>query len=206
MRVKKIARAAALAVTLALTQSAPGGIALASTPQASAIRTMKQDLQARSPDIHWPSGFDPAGADLFARNAMLIHAPCSKVFELIVDAPQWPRWYPNASKVRIVDGGSPLGPDTRFQWTTFGLDIESKVHEFVSDSRIGWYGYAPGQLPAFYHTWYLKPTADGCMTDMEEVGKGAAPAHLRDTDEGLMHRGHEVWLETLRWMAESQEH
>ncbi|UDL94073.1 SRPBCC family protein [Lichenihabitans sp. PAMC28606] len=178
--------------------------AQASTRTATAVRTMRQDQDTRSPDIHWPAGFDPATADLFSHNALLIRAPCAKVFGLIEDASRWPSWYPNSSKVRIVDGGPQLGPDTRFRWTTFDLDIESKVHEFVPDSRIGWYGYTSGQAPAFYHTWYLTPAADGCMTVMEEVGKGAAPAHLRDTDEGLMHRGHDLWLETLRWEAESQ--
>jgi hypothetical protein len=41
------------------------------------------------------------------------------------------------------------------------------------------------------------------MTGMEEVGKGKDPAHRRDTDQSLMHRGHALWRATLRWMSES---
>lgn len=43
----------------------------------------------------------------------------------------------------------------------------------------------------------------GCMAVMEEVGNGTVPAHLRDTDQSLMHHGHDLWLATLRWMSES---
>jgi hypothetical protein len=37
---------------------------------------------------------------------------------------------------------------------------------------------------------------------MEEVGLGKDAAHLRDTDEGLMHRGHDLWLAGLKWISE----
>ena len=42
--------------------------------------TMKDDLGHRSRDIHWPTGFDPAKADLFAHNELVIHAPCERVW------------------------------------------------------------------------------------------------------------------------------
>ena len=36
----------------------------------------------------------------------------------------------------------------------------------------------------------------------DEVGKGKDAGHLRETDESLMHRGHDLWLATLRWVSE----
>ena len=33
--------------------------------------SMKDDLAPRSPDIHWPAGFEPAKADLFAPRVYL---------------------------------------------------------------------------------------------------------------------------------------
>ena len=33
---------------------------------------------------------------------------------------------------------------------------------------------------------------------------GRDAANLRQIDEGLMHRGHDLWLATLRWVAESK--
>ena len=77
------------------------------------------------------------------------------------------------------------------------------MNEFVPDSRLSWYGYAPGTAPSFYHTWYLQPSDGGCLVVTDEAGMGASAAHLRDTDQGLMHRGHELWLATLKWISEN---
>jgi hypothetical protein len=109
---------------------------------------MKDDLANRSPDIHWPKGFDPAEVDLFSHNDLVIDAPCERVWQHIIEATKWPEWYPNSKDVRIVDnGGSVLTDGTVFRWTTFGLPLESKINEFIPFSRIGWYGYAPGREP-----------------------------------------------------------
>jgi hypothetical protein len=167
--------------------------------------TMKNDQASRSHDIHWPAGFDPATADLFSHNQLVINAPCERVWTLIIQAPKWPEWYPNSSQVRISGGGAVLKEGTIFHWTTFGLQLESRVHEFTPDTRIGWFGYAPGTAPTFYHTWYLTPSNNiTCDVVMEEVGNGPDAAHMRKTDEGGMHRGHDLWLATLKWMAEKR--
>ena len=106
--------------------------------------------------------------------------------------------------VRIVSGsGSLLEDGTVFRWTTFGLPLESRIRELVPFSRIGWYGYSPGTEPTFYHAWYLTPRGDGCLVVTDEVGNGPDAARLRQSDEGLMHRGHDLWLATLRWVAEN---
>jgi uncharacterized protein YndB with AHSA1/START domain len=164
--------------------------------------TMKIDLAARSPDIHWPDRFSPTAADLFSHNELLIEASCDKVWKRIVDASNWPQWYPNSKEVQLLNGARVLGSDVRWRWNTFGLAIESRVHEYMPNSRLGWYGYAPGAEPAFYHTWLLQPRTSGCLVTMEEVGLGNDAAHLRETDESLMHRGHDLWLATLKWMSE----
>ena len=78
----------------------------------------------------------------------------------------------------------------------------SKINEFEPYKRIGWYGYAPGATPTFYHTWLLTPIGDTCRVITDEVGMGKDAAHLRETDESLMHRGHDLWLATLKWMSE----
>jgi hypothetical protein len=174
--------------TLALAGSAAPG--RAANHEGSSIMTMKQDLADREKDIHWPEGFDPSRADLFSHNALLINASCERIWGHIIDATKWPQWYPNSKDVRI-DDGDVLRSGNVFHWSTFGLPLESKVNEFVPYTRIGWYGYAPGTAPSFYHTWYLKQ-------------QGEDAAHLRETDEGLMHRGHDLWLATLKWMSEGK--
>ena len=78
------------------------------------------------------------------------------------------------------------------------------MNEFNPDTRIGWYGFAPGTAPSFYHTWYLKTRDSACLVVTDEVGKGKDAVHLRETNEGLMHRGHDLWLATLKWVSEGK--
>ena len=42
------------------------------------------------------------------------------------------------------------------------------------------------------------------MVITDEVGKGGDAKKLRQTNEGLMHRGHDLWLATLRWVFENK--
>jgi hypothetical protein len=171
--------------------------------QGSNVMTMKQDLANREKDIHWPQGFAPSQADLFSHNKLLINASCERIWSHIIDAAKWPEWYPNSKEVKINDD-TVLKDGTLFRWRTFGLQLESKVNEFVPYTRIGWYGYAPGTEPSFYHTWYLKLQGDACLVVTDEVGRGKDAAHLRETDESLMHRGHDLWLATLKWISEGK--
>src|SRR3984957_8187191 len=176
-------------------------------PERKTTMTMQDDLTNRAVEIHWPAGFDPANADLFSHNELVINAPCERVWQHIIDAAKWPEWYPNSKDVRITNG-TVLAEDTLFRWTTFGLPLESKINEFVPYTRIGWYGYALGTTPStehsFYHTWFLTSAGDACRVVTDEVGMGKDAAHLRETDESLMHRGHDLWLATLKWMAENK--
>jgi uncharacterized protein YndB with AHSA1/START domain len=166
--------------------------------------SMKDDLAHRSLDIHWPAGFEPAKADLFAHNDLTINASCERVWSHIINASQWPTWYPNSRDVQILGEDPLLHDGTVFRWTTFGLAIESKVHQYVANQRLGWYGYAPGTQPSFYHSWYLQPKGSGCHVVMDEAGIGRDAAALRQSDETLMHRGHDLWLATLKWVAEAK--
>src|SRR6195256_3615117 len=105
------------------------------------IMTMKDDLANRSRDIHWPPQFDPLKAELFSHNELFINASCERVWQHIIEASKWPQWYPNSKDVRIVSNASSVLKDgIAFRWTTFGLPLESKIHEFVPYTRIGWDG------------------------------------------------------------------
>jgi hypothetical protein len=115
------------------------------------------DLIERSADIRWPDGFDPAHADLFAHNAVVINAPAKSVWAKLIAAAAWPTWYSNARDVVMSDPSGQLGKDVTFDWTTFGLEIASKVAEFAPYERLSWYGNG-NQLRA-YHTWLLAPVS-----------------------------------------------
>jgi hypothetical protein len=100
------------------------------------VISMKDDLAHHSLDIHWPAGFEPATADLFAHNHLLINASCERVWSRIIEASRWPTWYPNSKDVEIQGDDPVLRDGTLFRWTTFGLAIESKVHEYKQGQEV----------------------------------------------------------------------
>jgi hypothetical protein len=56
------------------------------------------------------------------------------------------------------------------------------VHEFISNSRIGWFGDGTGMHA--YHTFLLLKTNEGCHIVTEEVVKGARRGRIpRETAE-----------------------
>lgn len=177
-------------------------LALSASAAIAAEGPMAADLAARDKNIHWPAAFEPEHADLFAHNEVRLNASCDAVWRHIVDARAWPTWYPNARNVKLLGGARRLGPDVRWRWTTFDLPIESRVHEFAPGRRLGWFGGAPGEAPAFYHSWLLTPASNGCRVVMDEAGVGPGAAAFRKADEGRMHRGHALWLATLQWESE----
>jgi hypothetical protein len=164
--------------------------------------TVNGDGAQRSKDVHWPDGFHPEQADLFAHNEIVVHASCEKVFANIVDAQAWPSWYPNSHNVRVLNGpDGKLREGARFSWDTFGIHIESRVHEFVPGSRIGWFGDGAGMNA--YHTFLLLKTDEGCHIVTEEVVKGPGAVEFRQKQPNAMHEGHDLWLSTLKQRSEN---
>lgn len=162
----------------------------------------KADFEARSHAINWARGFAPANADLFAHNSILIRAPREHVWQLLLQAERWPSWYPNAHDVAVrgSEDGT-LQPGSVFTWTTFGIWLESRVHEFVENERLGWFGDAEG-LNA-YHTWLLAERNGQTLVVMEEVGMGPGAQAMNSADPEGMHIGHDLWNVTLKFLAES---
>jgi hypothetical protein len=164
--------------------------------------SVTDDVQRRSAHIHWPADANPDQADLFAHNDIVISVPAEAIWDRLVRAADWPRWYSNAAGVTVNDAGGILAPGVTFDWVTFGAPIHSTVHEFEPASRIGWYGTTDQWLA--YHTWLLLPRPDGSTyVVMEETGNGAAPRRLASANPGHMHRGHDVWNTSLKFICES---
>jgi hypothetical protein len=191
---------------VALCVAAAGAIAVGraqtagSKPSNEAL-TFNGDGAQRSDDIHWPAGFHPEQADLFAHNEIVVHASCEKVFANLVDAQVWPLWYSNSHNVTLLNSpDGKLHEGTRFSWNTFGVPIESRVHEFVLNSRLGWFGNGTGMHA--YHTFLLLKTDEGCHIVTEEVVKGPGAVEFRQKQPSAMHDGHDLWLSTLKQRSE----
>jgi hypothetical protein len=165
--------------------------------------TINGDGAQRNPDIHWPKGQHPEDADLYAHNEIMVNASCETVFANIVDAQSWPSWYPNSHNVVVHDRpDNKLQEGTKFSWDTFGVHIESTVHELVPNSRIGWWGLGTGMTA--YHTFLLVKTGQGCHIITEEVVRGEGAIKFRQEQPNAMHDGHDLWLKVIKERSEKQ--
>jgi len=200
MSVRKVSRVVVFCV-MAAGAVASGRAQTASSKPVNVALTVNGDGAQRSNEIHWPDGFHPEQADLFAHNEIVVHASCEKVFANIVDAPVWPSWYPNSHNVTLLNSpDGKLHEGTQFSWDTFGVHIESRVHEFVPNSRLGWFGDGTGMNA--YHTFLLLKTDEGCHIVTEEVVKGPGAVEFREKQPNTMHEGHDLWLSTLKQRSE----
>jgi uncharacterized membrane protein len=76
-------------------------------------------------------------ASAYARETIYIAAPAEKVFRIIRDIRDWPRWQKDVKKAS-VDGVPEDG--TSFEWTAGGLKIRSRIHTLRPYNAIGWTG------------------------------------------------------------------
>src|ERR1700689_2455229 len=77
----RVAKAAALVAGITLATLTGAAIAAGQSQG-----QMASDLATRDRDIHWPAGFEPEKADLFAHNEARLNASCDTVWRHIVDA------------------------------------------------------------------------------------------------------------------------
>src|SRR6201987_4129297 len=107
--------------------------------------TFNGDGALRNHQIHWPKGFEPEQADLFAHNEIDTRAGCEIAFSNLADAEAWPSWYSNSKDVTVLNTPDHLlRKNARSSWETFGLHIDSRVWEFEPDCRLGWFGDCKG--------------------------------------------------------------
>jgi uncharacterized protein YndB with AHSA1/START domain len=150
--------------------------------------------------IRWPEEHRPGRTAIHVRNEISMPAPPRAVWAWLVRAELWPRWYPNSHRVRIVSGPRPdLGLGSRFRWWTFGVAIDSTVAEVVPRERLAW--TARGAGVRAYHAWLLRPAGSGCHVLTEETQSGWAARLGGLLMPNRMHRGHQLWLETLARQA-----
>jgi uncharacterized membrane protein len=163
--------------------------------------TFNSDGALRDNQIHWPKGFEPEQADLFAHNEIDIQAGCDIAFSDLADAEAWPSWYSNSKDVKVLNTPDHrLRKNARISWETFGFHIESRVWEFKSNSRLGWFG--DGKDVHAYHTFLLTKVPEGCHVVTEEVVKGPGAIQFREQQPNAMREGHQLWLTTLKDRSE----
>jgi len=162
-----------------------------------------KDLSQASSEIHWPQGFEPKMADAFVHNEIFIKAPASVIWQNLVKAMEWPKWYSNSSDMQIAGGTkAELEVGVVFTWKTFGFPIKSTVLEFIPNQRLGWLGEGTG-IQA-YHTWLIVPKDGGCEVITEEAQIGPSAIQYNIEQPSAMSDGHHWWLTALKYRSETQ--
>jgi uncharacterized protein YndB with AHSA1/START domain len=161
-----------------------------------------QYLKQATPLIHWPDGLEPRNADVFVHDEAWINAPVDIVWANLIDAAAWPTWYANSANVRIAGTRETLTPGTKFQWTTFGVTVESTVDTFEPGRELGWTKATPSS--SVHHAWALVPEQGGTRVITEEAQKGPAAIKFRLEQPSATFNGHDWWLSALKARSEKQ--
>ena len=165
---------------------------------------MQADRAHRDMAIRWPAAYDPSVAPVFSHNELLIHANCHRTFAHLADATSWPNWL---VIVKDVVNETPVntGQGALYRLRIFDSPIQSRVVEFAADQRISWIPFGADETETrhgHYHAWHFVPQAANCLVITEETGIG--PGDRKDPAAGshLMHKAHELWLDSLRYVSE----
>ena len=152
--------------------------------------------------INWPETYDPANSKFFVHNEIEINAPPEIVWEILINAEDWPNWYKGTSKVKVNTDNKLIQENSSFHWKTMGIDFESTIEEFVPYRRLSW----ESKLKKIqgYHAWLIIPTGDGCKVITEEAQNGWLTFFEKLFMPKKLHRLHEIWLNELKLKAEAK--
>ena len=165
---------------------------------------MQADRAHRDVEIHWPAAYDPSVAPVFSHNELLIHADCHRTFARLSDAIAWPSWLVIVKDV-VNETPEKTSNGTLYRLKIFNSPIQSRIVEFEADQRISWIPFGADETETrhgHYHAWRFVPQAGNCLVITEETGIG--PGDRKDPTSGshLMHKAHELWLDSLRYISE----
>ncbi len=153
--------------------------------------------------IHWPARYEPRDASFFVHNAIDIDAPPEVVWELLLRAEEWPRWYEGAADVKVLDANAGvLSAQASFSWSTMGLDFTSTITELVPNERLSW--ESRKSTIQGYHAWLITPTPTGCRVVTEESQHGLLTTMQKIFVPQKLHRLHDRWLAEMKRLAETR--
>ena len=165
---------------------------------------MQSDRAHRDRAIRWPAAYDPSVAPVFSHNELLIHADCPHTFARLADAVAWPTWLVIVKDVANETPGK-TEQGALYRLRIFGSPIQSRIVEFEAGQRMSWIPFGADETEnrhGHYHAWHFVPQSRDCLVITEETGIG--PGDRKDPSAGshLMHKAHELWLDSLRYVGE----
>jgi len=151
--------------------------------------------------IRWPENFSPDRTVVHVRNELEMPVTAEAVWAWLIRAKLWPTWYPNSQNVLLEGGALDLAPGVRFRWKTFGVNLNSRIEEFVPPERLAWSARSAGV--GAYHAWLIEKKPSGCHVLTEESQNGMIARLSNALRPANMSRYHQLWLEQLMAKAKT---
>jgi uncharacterized membrane protein len=116
-------------------------------------------------------------AKAYATDYLEINAPVEKVFLLVANIKNWPKWFDGVTKVQM--DGEPAEGIT-FIWKANGYNLKSKIHTLRTNSEIGWTGKM-WWIKAI-HNWQFESLPNGnTKVVIKECFEGFCSSLLKNT-------------------------
>ena len=152
-------------------------------------------------EYNWLPGYEPSQAVLRARNSLVIAAPLSVVWDQLIAATSWPKWFRLCQDVALPDGKVFLGAGMRFRWTMQGIRFDSAIYEFEPGRRLSW--RSSNRLITTCHIWAFEQQNGGTNVVTVETQRGLLPTVLGFIVKPKLNNGQVVWLGSLAAQATS---
>ena len=142
------------------------------------------------------SGVIDEKAPVKAHLAITINAPAEKVWGLLADLKNWPKWQPDISDVEL---SGPVQSGSSFSWSTGGSEIHSKIAVVRPQERLVWTGTAYGAKAI--HAWTLERLPGGrTLVKTDESMNGFLLSFFYSSEK--LKEGDQRWLDDLKQAAE----
>lgn len=133
-----------------------------------------------------------------ASSEILIAAPTEKVWRLLVEIDEWPKWQPNITAAKIA---GPLNQGTKFEWTTEGTRIKSRLAVVKPGEKLAWTGKA--RHTTAIHVWQFRATPNGgtVVSTRESMSGFMLKLKVFYSSKDL-EKSQKAWLDALKREAE----
>jgi uncharacterized protein YndB with AHSA1/START domain len=154
--------------------------------------------------INWPERYRPENAAFFVTSEIDIKAQPQVVWDIVVQAESWPRWYVGASDVKVIGSSTgTVGADSKFSWQTMGQQFTSEVKEFKPPFRLSW--ESRKSTIQGYHAWLLIPQPDGSTRVVSDEAMNGFLAYMQKIFlPNKLRDLHDVWLAEIKKIAEAK--
>lgn len=138
-------------------------------------------------------------APVYQKKCTIINATPERVWRILTDIDQWPKWMGNVRKAKI---NGPLLPDTTFKWHASGFSINSTIHIVEPFSNFGWSGRSMGIFAI--HNWSLTSFDGATSVTVSESMQGLVARIFRKSLNRMLENDMIKSLEYLRIECEKE--